>query len=160
MFSASFTGTDQRATAELLNKGPKMITMLVRSMNLWARKLQTHIQVDKLSGQVLHQRTAKGRNSIRVIDATAEGSALYAEVLGGGGVAPYMALHEYGGDGPYIIRPTNKKALRFMMGSRVVFATKVLHPPMPQRSFMRSSLADMQAEIAAGLQAALDQGSK
>lgn len=160
MFSASFDGTDVIAAKGLLDRGPRIIEKLVVTMNVQARRLQSHIQVDKLSGQVLKPRSGKLRGSIRVIDAAVSNATIFAEVLGGGGLAPYGEVHEYGGKAPYVIVPKNRKALRFMMNGKIVFARKVIHPPLPERSFMRSGLDDMRAGITTSLQTTLDQEGK
>ena len=46
----------------------------------------------------------------------------------------------------------NKKALAFMLGGKQVFARRVQHPPIQERSFMRSSLEEMRPGIIAGLE--------
>ncbi len=160
MFEASFDGTDREATERLLARGPQFLKKLVDTMNILAFRLQSHIVVDKLQGQVLQHRSGKLGTSIRVNPAYVEAGSIAADVLGGGGVAWYGRVHEYGGDGPYVIRATNRKALRFMVGGKVVFAKSVNHRPMPMRSFMRSSLDDQRAQIAETLQAAVAEASQ
>jgi hypothetical protein len=160
MFEASFDGTDRTTVESLLARGPQFLKKLVDTMNVLAFKLQSHIVTDKLNGQVLHHRKGILAGSIRVTPAAVDSSSsIGAEVLGGGGVAWYGRVHEYGGDGPYVIEATNKKALRFMVGGKVVFAKRVNHPPLPMRSFMRSSLDDQRAEIAERLQLAMNEAS-
>ena len=99
-----------------------------------------------------------------------------ADALGATGTVfsrgvPYAHIQEYGGTTPeHGIDPVNAKALRFLSrksvefktGSstgEVVFAQHVEHPgaAMPERSFLRRSLAEMRAEIGAQIkQAAID----
>lgn len=160
MFEATFDGTDREAAAALLAKGPKVLQILVNRMNVLGAKLQAHIVADKLQGQVLKHRSGKLSASIRLIPASVQSTTLFAEVLGGGGPAWYGAIHEYGGDRAYTIVPTNRKALRFVIGGRVIFAKRVLHPPLPMRSFMRSSLDDQRESIAIGLQQAMNEGAQ
>lgn len=69
---------------------------------------------------------------------------------------PYANIQERGGTTrPHVILPRNAKALRFMMGGRVVFAKKVNHPGsrIPARSTFGASLAEMRQRIIADLKA-------
>jgi hypothetical protein len=49
-----------------------------------------------------------------------------------------------------------------MMGGKDVFATIVHHPgsTMPERSFMRSSLAEMKDDIVSGIKEAAGEGAR
>ncbi|MCV7424338.1 hypothetical protein H7K45_27705 [Mycobacterium yunnanensis] len=47
------------------------------------------------------------------------------------------AVHE--GSRPHIIRPRSAKALRFNIGGRTVFATRVNHPGTRARPFLRNA---------------------
>ncbi len=63
---------------------------------------------------------------------------------------PYAAIYEYGGQtAPHEIRPVNARALHFMAGGGDVFAMVVHHPgsKIPQRSYMRSSLAELRDKL-------------
>jgi phage gpG-like protein len=123
--------------------------------------LQTHIVRDKLHGQVLNQRSgALARSIQRRIDALS--SAMYGVVFSAGDVK-YAKIHEFGGQTPpHDIYPSKAKALHFTIGGREVFAKVVHHPgsKMPERSFMRSSLADMRGEIREGLLEAVLSGAR
>jgi len=133
--------------------GPRMVAALTEKINALDVALQRKIQTEKLSGQVLTARSGKLRDSIRALPVVESGTDLVGEVKGAGGVAPYGRVHEYGGRGPYTIVPVKAKALRFMVGGKVVFARMVNHPPLARRSFMRVSLEEMAPEIVAGLRA-------
>ena len=69
----------------------------------------------------------------------------------------YAAIHEYGGTiPPHQIVPDKARALAFLVGGKQVFAACVQIPAvaMPERSYMRASLAEMADEIREGLAAA------
>ncbi len=121
-------------------------------------KLEGRITNEKLSGQVLHARTGRLRRSIssRVEETPI---AVYGKAVSSGDVK-YGAIHEFGGQTkPHVIEAKGK-ALAFMMGGKMRFAKKVNHPgsKMPTRSYMRSSLKDMQVEIIDGLKDAVREG--
>jgi len=124
-------------------------------------KLEAHVKNDKLSGQVLKVQTGALRRSItsEVIDT---GDNITGRVYSSGDVK-YAAIHEFGGKtAAHVIIPTKAQALYFMMGGKDVFAKRVNHPGsvMPMRSYLRSALADMRAEIASGMEQAVRQAVK
>ena len=70
----------------------------------------------------------------------------------------YAAIHEFGGTiPPHQIVPDKAKALAFAVGGKQAFAARVNLPAisMPERSYMRSSLAEMTDEIRQGLSEAV-----
>lgn len=149
----------QQELVERLRSLPAPVQTALRVKILaLAIKLQTHVVTDKLHGQVLNQRSGALARSIQQ-DVTESGSAIYGRVFSAGDVK-YAAIHEYGGRTPaHDIVPKKGEALAFTIGGKQVFAKVVHHPgsQMPERSFLRSSLADMADEITAGIkQAALD----
>lgn len=112
----------------------------------------------KLSGEVLNVRSGALRRSIQgeTLDLTSE---IIGRVFSTGDVK-YAGIHEHGGKTrPHIIMPRNASVLAFagaqrsfsFMGPRagIIFAKVVHHPgsKMPERSFMRSSMAEMRQEI-------------
>ena len=121
--------------------------------------LEGYIKGSKLSGQVLNRRTGNLRASIqRAIDNQAD--AVIGRVFSDGTVK-YARIHEYGGT----IRipdvyPVRAQALHFFTGGKEVFAKHVrAHTvTMPERSFMRSALADRRDAILAALKAAVIKG--
>jgi len=46
-----------------------------------------------------------------------------------------------------------------LAASETIFAQHVHHPPLPERSYARASLADMRGAIFAGLKAAVARGT-
>lgn len=120
-----------------------------------AQRLRAHVVQDKLSGQVLKVRTGALRDSIQAaVDLSDNG--FKARVFSSGDLK-YAAIQEFGGrTPPHEILPDKAKALAFVVGGERVFARRIHHPGsrIPERSYLRSSLADMAAQIAAELKGA------
>lgn len=54
---------------------------------------------------------------------------------------PYYAEYiEFGTQGPYEIKPKNKKALKFNVGGTEVITKKVIHPGLRPNPFIRDTL--------------------
>jgi len=99
---------------------------------------------EKLSGQVLNARSNGLRNSVR--HEIADDSSGVMAVVGAN--TPYARIHEYGGT----IVPVVANALRFFIGGKMIIAKSVT---MPERSYLRSTLAEQQEEIRRALTAAV-----
>jgi hypothetical protein len=155
MIEADFGGSDVRVEMYLRSRGPAIEAALLSKSDYLMLKLQAYIVDEKLSGQVLNRRTGTAAGSVRTVPATNEGGSITAGVVGGGGPAFYLAIHEYGGEGPYEIVPNEKKALAFLVGGEQVVVRRVIHPPAQERRPMRSGLEDMRDEIISGLQSAI-----
>jgi len=114
----------------------------------------------KVGGEVLHVRSGALRRSIFGDEPQADRNAIIERVASSSDVK-YAAIHEFGGtiNVPEIV-PVKAKALHFLAGGADVFATRArAHTvTMPERSFMRSSLADMRQAIIDGLREAAQQG--
>lgn len=138
-----------RETIVKLGKVPVALhAQLLKVTAKYAINLQQHVKADKLSGQVLNRKSGALSNSIKfAVDD--QGNAVYGRVFSSGDVK-YAAIHEFGGTIPaHDIVPSKAQALAFMVAGKQVFA-KIVHMPavtMPERSFMRSSLADMAEQI-------------
>ena len=147
MFSADFDSG--QAMIDRLAGAADLVTQLVSAkMTEMAEELRKHVVDDKLSGQVLKRRSGKLANSIRA-EVTADGNGIGVRVFSEG--VPYADIHEYGGKTrAHDIYPDKAKVLAFVMGGRKVFARVVHHPgsQMPERSYMRSSAAELHAHIA------------
>lgn len=89
--------------------------------------------VANLTGGVLQIRTGKAARSVEIIPAQITGNTIEGAVQAGGGVAPYLRMQEDGTSGPYEIIPDRAKALRFVLGGKLVFARKVIHPGLAAR---------------------------
>jgi len=138
----------------------------VRTMTMLVIKLTRKIKEEKLSGQVLKNRTGRLRRSISP-DVRVGHDDIVGKVSTN---VVYAAIHEYGGTINHPgSRPKNGLALRWLnpgfqgplrtgrsgkvikseTASAFVFAksTKPHKIVMPERSFMRSAQAEMQPEI-------------
>lgn len=114
----------------------------------------------KLSGEVLHIRSGALLRSIRS-EMHEDASSVWGKVYSEGVV--YAGIHEYGGvTSPHEIRPKNAKALHFFVGGDEVFAQVVHHPGsrMPERSYLRSSLAEMHDKIVRDIENAVQEEIK
>lgn len=116
--------------------------------------LQAHVVEGKLSGQVLHVRSGTLRRSITYTVRDDEDG-----IVGTVGTnLEYAPIHEYGGTIHVPeIRPRKAKALHFYVGGASVFAMRArAHDVrMPQRSFLRSALADRREAFLAAVRAAI-----
>ena len=119
-------------------------------MTRLAIELERNVKM-KLSGSVLNVRTGVLRASIRTqIQETATG--VTATV--GTNVA-YGRYQEEGVPHSWEIRPKSARALMFQVGGKAVFAQRVIHPPLPARSFLASTLREMTPQIKAEIDAAI-----
>jgi hypothetical protein len=133
-------------------------TQFLKTTQKYVVLLQQHIKQDKLSGQVLNRKSGALSNSIKfaVDDA---GQAVYGRVFSSGDVK-YAAFWEFGFHGTEQVSP-HERIVSHVFGRKVTplaqqvkgYSRKVDQAP---RSFMRSALADMAAEIKAGYLKAKD----
>jgi len=139
----------------------QVVAAVATKMRAVTINLQRHVINDKLHGQVLKQRSGKLARSIQQETHT-DGDVVVGEVFSAGDVK-YAAIHEFGGrTPPHDIVPNKAEALAFAIGGKTVFAKIVHHPgsQMPERSFLRSSLADQAGEIVEGLRQAALRGAQ
>jgi phage gpG-like protein len=116
--------------------------------------LTDKIRNEMLSGQALNARSGALRDSIGA-EVFSDGEDVSASV-GSYGDVKYAAIQEYGGKtGAHEILPVKGKVLAFLVGGAMRFARRVEHPGsvIPERSYLRSSLDEMSAEIVAALAA-------
>jgi hypothetical protein len=157
MLKVTLTGSEQLIT-RLQNKRSTILQVLQTRLNAILIQLQRYVVVQKLSGQVLHRRTGKLANSVRVIPATVKGSTVSGRVEAAGGPAFYGAINEMGNLSAYDIINTRARALAFISSSgEKVFAMRVRHPQIMARPFLRPSLEENEASIIAQLQDAVNQ---
>jgi phage gpG-like protein len=110
------------------------------------------VRNDKLSGAVLNVRSGALRDSI-VASVSADADGITASV-GSESDVKYAAIQEYGGKtSAHEILPVKAQALAFIVNGVQHFARRVEHPGslIPERSYLRSSLNDMQGDIVAAL---------
>ena len=145
---------DSAATA--LSAMPERVrAALSDRANALAAELEAKIQ-QKLTGGVLNARTGALARSIVATFEDAAGNVSVS--IATSGDVKYAAIHEFGGTiPPHEIVPDKAKALAFAVGGKRVFAARVNLPAvtMPERSYLRSSLAEMADEIVEELTAAV-----
>lgn len=120
-------------------------------------KLQRKVKEEKLSGQVLKNRTGRLRRSITG-KTEGEGTQLYGIV---GTNVEYAAVHEYGG--PVTIKAhlrTITQAFGKTLRQPVTFSVRAHTVNYKQRSFLRSALIEMSAEIKQELTQAMRKAMK
>ena len=144
MFDVSLNDT---AIAALGAMPERIRAALVAKAGVLAAKLQAKIE-QKLSGEVLQMKSGALAGSIGVtIEETSGGVAVR---LATSADVKYAAIHEFGGViPPHEIVPDKAKALAFLVGGKQAFAARVNLPAiaMPERSYMRTSLAEMADDI-------------
>jgi phage gpG-like protein len=147
-------GLRDDASAALAVMPERLRDALSSKANVIAAALQAKIQ-EKLSGSVLN---IKNGALARSIVATMDDASTDIAVSIASSDIKYAAIHEYGGTiPPHQIVPDKVKALAFVVGGKLTFAARVNLPAitMPERSYMRSSLAEMADEIRDGLSEAV-----
>jgi len=146
------------ASAALEDMPERVRDALSAKANALAAELEAKIQ-QKLSGGVLNARTgALARSIVTTIDETSAGISVSISTNGD---VKYAAIHEFGGSiPPHQIVPDKAKALAFAVGGKEVFAARVNLPTvtMPERSYLRASLAEMADAIRDGLSEAVVEG--
>lgn len=127
---------------------------LVRKMGELESELIDRVR-QKLSGEVLNVRSGALRDSIRGNRSTG-----LIVVVGSFG-NPYAAIQEFGGTtSAHEIFPSKASVLAFAAGDgHEVFARIVRHPGsrIPARSYLQSSLDEMEPRIQRGLTDAVEQ---
>lgn len=150
-FSAVMIG-DDRVMQRLNQLSPKTVLEVERSIGVLLVKLQSKVKDEKLSGQILKNKTGTLRRSVnRNIVKT--GKSIIGSV---GTNIVYGRVHELGGT------ITVREHLRMMVKA---FGRAVKNPRQitvkshqatyPERSFLRSSLREMESEIKGELKDAL-----
>ncbi len=153
MINISVVGA-QEVIARLRERQSKTMIAVQRTMTAQMTLLEAYIKREKLQSSPLHHRSGRLQGSIHN-SVTNLGNVVVGKVYTN---VEYAAIHEYGGQTkPHQIFPKNGKALAFMMGGNQVIVKSVNHPgsKMPERSFMRSSLAENREKIKLALQTAI-----
>ncbi|MET4238619.1 hypothetical protein [Bradyrhizobium sp. RT10b] len=149
---------DDALVARLSSMPDAVRKKLLRTITALSLQLERKIKADKLSGQVLNVKTGKLRasifSSVEQTDTSTIGKAQSS------GDVKYAGIHEFGGVINIPEITAKGKALAFMQGGKMAFYKKVrAHKvKMPERSFMRSSLADMREQIIAEMTEAVREG--
>lgn len=147
-------GLVDSCSAALATMPERIRDALLAKSNVLAAALQERIR-QKLTGEVLQTRS--GALAASIVASIAEEPHGIAVRIASTDVK-YAAIHEFGGTiPPHQIVPDKAKALAFVIGGKQVFAARVQIPTvtMPERSYMRASLAEMAAAIREGLSEAV-----
>lgn len=157
LLNVTVVGDDQ-VVAAFERMPASIVAVLSRKMDEQMLLLQGYIQQSKLSGQVLNVVTGALRRSIHAQPTVVDGDTVVGSVRSSGDVK-YAAIHEFGGRTPaHDIFPRKAEALSFIgAGGSRVFAKVVHHPgsQIPERSFMRTGLADRAEDITIALKEAV-----
>lgn len=110
------------------------------AVSRWQRRTATQARQD------VPVKTGRLGQSIREGDVKTTGP-----YSAGGSVSAntHYALYVHEGTRPHVIRPRRAKALRFVVGGRVVFAQRVNHPGTRARPFLRNAGVRVAGEMAA-----------
>lgn len=156
--AVTITGADktiahfQRAPADVEKS-------LLKTMTAIGFDLQGYVQRSKLSGQVLKQRSGWLSSHVHP-ETTQSGSTVTTTVGVDTKAVPYAAIHEYGG--AINVPEVEDKLMVFLSKSgETVFTKKhrayTVH--MPERSYLRSALADKQQIYADAIRRAVYEGA-
>ncbi len=136
-----------RASASLAEMPERIRISLAEKAAVLVDQLEAKVR-QKLDGGVLNTRSgALARSIVTVIEDAPAGISVQ---IAASGDVKYAAIHEFGGTiPPHQIIPDKARALAFAIGGKQAFATRVNLPAvtMPERSYLRSSLAEMAGEI-------------
>lgn len=154
MLNIAIDGLDE-VQSKLSSYSSALVNAIGDRSDALAAALAEKVRSDKLAGGVLSSRTGALTASI-FADVITNSDSVSAAV-GSSGV-PYAAIQEYGGKtAAHEIVPDKARALAFVGGGEMRFARRVEHPGsiLPERSYLRSSLAEFGPEISEQLAAAI-----
>lgn len=140
---------DKETVAKLQALYPNVRGRLTQTIGHLALELARHVKQDKLSGQVLRNRTGRLRRSITTRVQTSA-----TAVIGTVGTnVEYAAAHEFGFHGIVTVREHLRRAKAGMFQVRA-HSRRV---NLPERSFLRSALRDLTPQIKDEISQALTQ---
>lgn len=132
---------------------------LIAAVTVQAAQMVQVVKEDKLSGQVLGQRTRRLRDSIHD-QVTPTGSGVQATV---GSDVAYAAFWEYGFQGTEAVREHLRHITqafgRPITGRDVLVSAHSRKVDAPARSFLRSTLAEREPIILAAIEQAVQQAA-
>lgn len=156
MIAMSLVG-DRAVLLELKSLGMRLSENIRTAVHRQTLALAAYVKAEKLSGQVLKNRTGTLR---RKINAKFAGNATYVEGRVGAGNLPYAAAQEYGFDGVVNVKAhlrtiTQAFGRELAAPMTVDVAAHQARMHLPERSFLRSGLRDRTPAIAADLEDAI-----
>lgn len=145
--TGTVVGTESVAS-RFLSLRPRIKAQVSETVRRLTIGLQAHVKADKLSGQVLKNRTGTLRRSInsRITDS---GESVIGSV---GTNISYARIHEYGFNGTVTVREHLRKT---QSGRMATVRAHSMRMNIPKRSFLRSALDDMRPAILAGIEQSL-----
>lgn len=157
--TAEITGTSQ-VVERIKQITPNVRTALQKQVQRLTIQLQIHVVRDKLQGQVLNVRTGRLQRSISqtvTSDATSVTGVVSTAVK-------YARAHEYGFSGTVNVKEhlrTITQAFGKELKEPVTSTVKAhsMKMNLPERSFLRSALADQREAIVQGIQQAANEGA-
>lgn len=156
MIAAELIGAE-RVVAFMALLPEKAMAAIKADVSRLAITLLRKVKEEKLSGQVLKNQTGTLRRSIsQKVEASAQ------EVVGSVGTnLSYAAAHEFGFNGPVnvkahlrMVKKAWGKTIKSPKEHPVRAFTRQMH--LPEKSFLRSAMAEMAPEIREGLEAAMN----
>jgi hypothetical protein len=163
MITATIYGAEE-VRAKLESVFPAARASLRDTVARLAIDLQRHVVSDKLSGQVLKNRTGTLRRSIN--QHVEETDTSVTGVVGADmNAARYARAHEYGFRGTVEVR-AHLRTMREAFGhtlrtpGEVNVAAHSMRMNLPERSYLRSSLRDMRSTILSAFEVSLREAVK
>ena len=136
--------------ARLDGMSPAVAAALETKVRAYTQKLAGHIQQDKLQGQVLNHRSGALSRSITPEMMEASEALVAGRVFSAGDVK-YAAFWEFGFQGDETVREHTRTMVFGRTVDPFIVPEFTRHVDQAPRSFMRTGLADMAAEIERGL---------
>lgn len=158
MITATIYGAE-RVLAKIENVPSAARGSLRATTQKLAIDVQRHVVADKLSGQVLKNRTGTLRRSIN--QHVEETDTSVTGIVGADmDRARYARAHEYGFHGTVEVRAhtrtiTQAFGRKLKSAREAVISAHTMHMNLPERSYLRSSLRDMRAAIISAFEVSL-----
>lgn len=154
---------DAKVVAYLQSIPQKVQAELLRAITALTYELQSYIQTTKLSGGLLNVRSGALRSSI-FTEVTQGSNYIQGRVMVPKGQVPYAGIQEYGGTiahpggTPYRVIDGRAVFVPLSAAAASLPRTAAHSIVIPERSYMRSSLAERRPEIVATIRDAVKLG--
>ncbi len=164
MIKAEIIGTE-KVIARIGAKGATIRQALYEYCRNFGQGMAAYIQTEKLQGQVLNHRTGSLSDSIKS-ETESTGGVITTTVSAGGAACKYAAIHEFGFDGTETVRAHLRRSSTQMSVSarkrvskfkgEIMVRSFTRHMHMPERSYLRSTLAEKKEDFRAGIVATVN----
>jgi len=153
----------ESVTIQLRSMPDRVRQALERAVETEALNLVRIVKEDKLSGQVLGQRTHRLRDSVHMLALESDADTVEAAVGVNLKDAKYAAFWEYGFTGIEQVREHTRKITqafgRPIDERTILVRAHARHVDQPPRSYLRSTLGEEADGIRARLRAAVDRAA-